>query len=145
MKLDELKNFCDSELKNVERITDEIFSFYSPDRAEYSLIEQAAIGAFMMNIYTGIEKVLKQMLLYDKLDVHDSPEWHEKVLRKSGEIGILPPELQPVLARFLSFRNFFIYNYTFNIKWEDMKLLVEAVREMNTKLRSEIEEYLQTI
>ncbi len=62
----------------------------------------------MMNVYTGIEKVLKQMLIYDKLDVTDSPEWHEKVLKKAGEIGILPTELQPVLAKFLSFRNFSI-------------------------------------
>lgn len=145
MTIDELKNFCDSELKNVEKVTEEIFSVYKPEKAEYSLIEQAGIGALMMNVYTGIEKVLKQMLLFDKLDVKDSPEWHEKVLRKSGEIGILPPELQPLLGRFLSFRNFFLYNYTFNVKWEEMKPLVDAVRDLTATLRTEIEEYLQTI
>jgi hypothetical protein len=70
--------------------------------------------------------------------------FHE-ILRKAGEIGILPIELQPVLARFLSFRNFFIYNYTFDVKWEELKVLVDAVKDLTGKLRSEIEEYMQTI
>ena len=145
MTIDELKKFCDNELKNIERVTEEIFLVYKADKSEYSVTEQAAIGALTMNVYTGIEKVLKQMLVYDKLDVDDAPGWHEKVLRKAGEIGIIPTELQPVLARFLSFRNFFIYNYTFDIKWEEMKVLVDAVKDLTGKLRSEIEEYLQTI
>jgi len=145
MTIDELKKFCDNELKNIERVTEEIFLVYKTDQAEYSITDQAAMGALMMNVYTGIEKVLKQMLLYDKLDVDDAPGWHEKVLRKAGEIGIIPTELQPVLAKFLSFRNFFIYNYTFDIKWEEMKVLVDAVRDLTVKLRSEIEEYLETI
>ena len=145
MTIDELKNYCDNELKNIERVTDEIFLVYKTDKSEYTVTEQAAIGALMMNVYTGIEKVLKQMLVYDKLDVDDGPGWHEKVLKKAGEIGILPTELQPVLGRFLSFRNFFLYNYTFDIKWDEMKPLVEGVRDLTGKLRMEIEEYLQTI
>jgi hypothetical protein len=145
MTIDELKKFCDNELKNIDRVTEEIFTVCKPDKADYSVTEQAAIGAFMMNVYTGIERTLKQMLLFDKLDVSDSPEWHEKLLRKAGEIGIIPTELQPVLARFLSFRNFFVYNYTFDVKWEELKVLVDAVSDLTGKLRSEIEEYLQTI
>ncbi len=145
MTIDELKKFCDNELKNIDRVTEEIFTVCKPDKADYSVAEEAAIGAFMMNVYTGIERTLKQMLLFDKLDVSDSPEWHEKLLRKAGEIGIIPTELQPVLARFLSFRNFFVYNYTFDVKWEELKVLVDAVRDLTGKLRSEIEEYLQTI
>ncbi len=145
MTIDELKKFCDNELKNIDRVTEEIFTVCKPDKADYSVAEEAAIGAFMMNVYTGIERTLKQMLLFDKLDVSDSPEWHEKLLRKAGEIGIIPTELQPVLARVLSFRNFFVYNYTFDVKWEELKVLVDAVRDLTGKLRSEIEEYLQTI
>ena len=145
MTIDELKEFCDNELKNIERVTEEIFQVYKADKSDYSVTDQAAIGALMMNVYTGIEKVLKQMLVYDKLDVDDAPGWHEKVLKKAGEIGIVPTELQPVLAEYLSFRNFFIYNYTFDIKWEEMKVLVDAVKDLTINLRSEIEEYLQTI
>ncbi len=145
MTIDELKQFCGSEFDNIDKVANELFSVYKPDKSDYTMAEQAAMAALVMNVYSGIENILKQMLLFDKLDVRDSPEWHEKVLRKSGEIGILPPELVQILSRYLSFRNFFIYSYIFNINWEDLKALVDAVRDLVIKLKSEINEYLLTI
>ena len=145
MTLDELKQFCSVEFQNIDRVYGELFSVYSTDKNEYTLSEQAAIAAFVVNIYSGIENVLKQMLLFDRLDIENSPVWHEKVLRKAGEIGILPPELFQILSRYLSFRNYFIYTYIFNIKWEDMKSLVDAIKDVIAQTRSEVDEYLQTI
>ncbi len=145
MTIDELKQYCSTEFKNIERVTDELFSVYRPEKTEYTFAEQAAIGALIMNIYSGVENILKQMLIFDKLDVHNSPEWHEKVLIKSGEIGILPPELFQLLSRYLSFRNYFIYAYIFNIKWEDMRALAEEIGDVLAKLRLEVDDYLQTI
>ncbi len=145
MTIDELKQFCTREFENIDRIAEELFTVYKPDKADYTMAEQAAVGALVMNVYSGVEIILKEMLIFDKLDVHDSPEWHEKVLKKSGEIGILPPELFQILSRYLSFRNFFIYSYVFNINWEDLKALVDPLRGVIDNLKSEINEYLLTI
>ena len=145
MTIDELKKYCSGEFDNINRVAEEIFTVYKPDKADYTLAEQAAMAALLVNIYSGVENILKQMLIYDKLDIQDSPGWHEKVLKKAGEIGILPPDLFQVLSKYLAFRNFFIYSYVFNIKWEDMKALVEAIRDVVAKTRAETEEYLQTI
>lgn len=145
MTIDELKKYVDQEFENVERIVNELFSLYKPEKTEYPLAEQAAVAAFIVNIYNGAERILKQMLLFDKLDVQDSPEWHEKVLRKSSEIGILPPDLFQVLSNYLAFRNYFIYNYIFSIKWENMKALVDAVNDVMAKFKIEVNEYIQTI
>lgn len=145
MTKEELKEYCDAEFKNIDRVISELFSIYSPEKSGYTLSEQAAIAAFIVNIYSGIENILKQMLIFDRLDIKDSPEWHEKVLKKAGEIGILPPDLFQILSKYLSFRNYFLYKYIFNIKWEDMKILVEAIRDVLVKLRTEVDEYIQTI
>jgi hypothetical protein len=145
MTIDELKQYCSSEFANIDTVAGELFSVYKPDKSEYSLAEKASIAALVVNIYGGIENILKQMLIFDKLDVQDSPEWHEKVLRKAGEIGILTPELFQVLTRYLAFRNYFLYTYIFNINWDDVKALVEALKDLIEKIRSEVEEYLQTI
>jgi len=145
MTKDELREYCDAEFKNVDRITGELFSVYSPEKSEYTLAEEAAIAAFIVNVYGGIENILKQMLVFDRLDIKDSPEWHEKVLKKASEIGILPPALFQILSRYLSFRNYFVYTYIFNIKWEDMKLLADAIRDVLAKLKTEVDEYLQAI
>ena len=145
MTLDELKQHCNGELQNIDRTMNELYSLYEPGKGEYSISEQAALATFMMNTFSGIENILKQMLLYDKLEINNAPGWHEKVLRKAGEIGIVPPELLQKLSGYLSFRNYFIYSYIFNIKWDDMKPLVDEIKDVVTQIRSEIEEYLETI
>jgi uncharacterized protein YutE (UPF0331/DUF86 family) len=145
MTIEELKRYCDEEFGNIDRVKEELFSLYSTEKSEYSTPEKAALASFVINIYGGIEKILKQILVFDKLDVKESPEWHEKVLKKSGEIGILPPELFQVLARYLAFRNFFIYSYVFNMKWEDLKAMVDPIDDLLSRFRSEVDEYLQVI
>jgi hypothetical protein len=90
MTIDELKQHCESETKNIDRVLNELFSVYTSDKSEYTLAEQASIAALLMNVYSGIENILKHMLVYDRLDVGDAPEWHEKVLRKASEMGIVP-------------------------------------------------------
>ena len=145
MTIEELKRSCDEEFGNIDSVKEELFSLYSPEKSEYSIAERAAMASFVINIYGGIEKILKQMLVFDKLDIKDSPEWHEKVLKKAGEIGILPPELFQILSRYLSFRNYFIYSYIFNIKWDDLKGLVDAIGDLLVKFRAEVDEYIQTI
>ena len=145
MTIDDLKKYCAGEFTNINRIVDELYSVYKPDKTEYPVSEQAAIAAFLINIYSGIENVLKQMLKFDKLEVNDSPDWHEKVLRKSGEIAILPPDLIQLLSKYLAFRNYFLYTYIFNIKWDDMKFMVEAARDVVSNVNSEVEEYIQSI
>jgi hypothetical protein len=145
MTIEELNNYLDQEFGNIDRIVNELFSLYKSEKSEYTLAEQAAVAAFIVNIYSGIEKILKQMLLFDKLDVHDSPEWHEKVLRKSSEIGILPPDLFKILSSYLAFRNYYIYTYIFNIEWENVTALADTVNDVVGKLKTEINEYIQTI
>jgi len=145
MLIEELKKHTDQEFENINKVIDELFALYKVEKTEYTLSEQAAVAAFIVNIYSGVERILKQMLLFDKLDVQDSPEWHEKVLRKSSEIGILPPDLFQVLSNYLAFRNYFIYNYIFNIKWENLKALADAVNDVVAKFKNEVTEYIQTI
>ncbi len=145
MTIEELKGLIEQELTNIDRVAGELSALYTAEKSDYVLAEQAAIAAFIVNIYSGFERILKHMLLYDKLDVHDSPEWHEKVLRKSSEIGILPPDLFQILTNYLSFRNYFIYNYVFNINRENMKALADALGGIAERFKSEVNEYLQTI
>jgi len=145
MTIDDLKKYCDGEFININRILDELYSVYKLEKTEYTISEQAAIGAFLINFYSGIENILKQMLKFDKLKVDDSTDWHEKVLRKSGEIAILPPDLIQLLSKYLAFRNYFLHTYIFNIKWDDMKFMVDSARDVVSNVHSEVDEYMQSI
>jgi len=145
MTTDELKKYCDEEFANIDLVKKELFSIYNAEKTEYRIHEQAAVAVFIANIYSGMEKILKQMLIYDRLDIEDAPGWHEKVLKKANEIGILPPDLYQILTRYLTFRNFFVYTYIFNMKWEDLKVMTDAIDDLVTRFRNEVNEYIQTI
>ena len=145
MNKEELKQYCDVEFQNMDRIAGEILAIFNPEKSEYTIVEHAAIGAFIMNIYRGFENILKEMLIFDKLDVTDSPEWHEKILKKAGEMGILPPDLFQIFSQYLSFRNYFLYNYIFDIKWDDIKVLASTMKSVLEKFKTEVYEYIQTI
>ena len=145
MTLDELRQYCDGEFESIDKVVHELQALYSQEKQSYTVAEQASLATFIMNAYSGMENALKNMLLYDKLDIEDSPGWHEKVLKKSGEIGILPPELFQLLTKYLAFRNYFIYSYVFTIQWEEMRPLVEGMKDVVDQVRAEVNEYLQTI
>lgn len=145
MTIDELKKICDDEFKNIDIILQHLQGVYNKDKPEHTIAEQASIATFIINIYSGVENILKQMLIYDRLDIKDSPGWHEIVLKKANEIGILPSDLFQIFSRYLAFRNYFIYSYIYNIKWDDLRALADSVSELITKLKSEVDEYIQTI
>lgn len=145
MTAEELKNYCEGEFGSIGRIFDELFSLYNIEKDEYTLLEKAAVSAFVVNIYTGFENILKQMLLYDKLDVSDSPSWHEKILKKASEIGILPPDLVQIFSKYLAFRNYFVYTYIFNINWDETRSLVDGLGDVLKHFRAEVDEYIQLV
>jgi hypothetical protein len=58
-------------------------------RKEKSTIEMAAIGAFLQNIYNGMENILKQMMYFKSVQVPRSDSWHKELLELSVSHGII--------------------------------------------------------
>lgn len=145
MTKEQLKEYCDAEFKNIERVINELFSIFNPEKSGYSVMEQAAIATFIINAYSGIENILRQILTFDNLEVKDSPVWHEELIKKASELAILPRDLAQICSRYLVFRNSFVYSYIFNINFEELKLLANAIKEVSAKFKAEVYEYIQTI
>ncbi len=145
MTKEELKEYCDNELKNIEKVIDELFAIFNPEKSEYSLAERAAIAMFIANVYSGLENILKQILLFDNINVKDSAVWHEELLKKASELAILPRDLFQIIARYLAFRNSLVYTYIFNIKLEELNALAHAIKDILSKFKTEVDEYIQTI
>ena len=145
MTKEELKEYCDDELKSIEKVISELFTIFSAEKSEYPLGERAAIATFIANVYSGIENILKQILMFDNLNVKDSATWHEELLKKAAELAILPRDLYQIFTRYLVFRNSLVHTYIFNIKLEELKVLASAIKDIIEKFKSEVDEYIQTI
>ena len=56
------------EFGNINRVKKELLSIYSADKPAYTTPEIAALSSFVIHMYGGIEKILKQILILPKYD-----------------------------------------------------------------------------
>lgn len=142
MTSQQLKEYCEAEFENIDRVVSELFSVVNAKEEEFTIVELAAIATFLHNFYNGIGNILKRVLFFKQIDVQDTPTWHKDLLKTSSDIGIITTDLYNTLSGYLSFRHFFVHAYTFTLKWVDMKPLVRGVEETLKQFKYEIYGYV---
>lgn len=138
MTRQQLKEYCEAEVENIDVIVSELFNVVETKETGYSIAELAAIATFLHNFYNGIENILKRVLYFKQTDIKDTPTWHKDLLRASSDTGVISSELHNTLLNYLSFRHFFVHAYSFTLRWEDLKPLVESLKETLKKFESAI-------
>lgn len=112
-------------------------------REEKTVIELAAIGTFLHNIYNGIENILKQILKSKGIAVPKSDTWHKELLSLSVSQEILSEQLADSLYEYLTFRHFFIHAYGFMIDEDQLKDLANNISDIWARFLSETGIYFQ--
>ncbi|MEW6741044.1 MAG: hypothetical protein AB1325_14225 [Nitrospirota bacterium] len=134
----QLKEYCEAEFENIASVLTEIALIAAPTKTQYTTAELAAIATFIHNCYNGIENVLKRIFSYSKLEIKDTSTWHKDLLKASLDQGIITNDLYNTLSIYLSFRHFFVHAYSFALRWEELKPLVDDLEDMIKKFMSEI-------
>lgn len=145
MDKDELLGYSKSEFEKLKGLAETLSSLCPDGKTSYRLEETAATGAFLFSIYSGIERVLEQLLLFDALHLKDTEERHPEILKKASELGIVPPELHSVLAGYLAFREFFSNSYITELNSQKLCGLARACGETVARLEKEVFDYINTI
>jgi len=138
----QLKDYCEAEFENIEKVVQELLTVVKTKDGEYSIVELAAVATFIHNFYNGIENILKRILIFKQIQIHDTPTWHRDLLKLSLEVGVINSGLYDHLSNYLSFRHFFVHAYFFNLKWEDMKPLAESIEDIMIRFKQTIYSYL---
>lgn len=73
-----------------------------------TVVELAATGTFLHNIYNGIENILKQILKLKNIKIANSESWHKDLLNRSISVGVISQDLCDKLYDYLTFRHFFV-------------------------------------
>ncbi|MEA3283349.1 MAG: hypothetical protein U9Q68_12515 [Euryarchaeota archaeon] len=74
-------------------------------REEKTVIELAAIGTFLHNIYNGVENILKQIIVAKSVELPMSDTWHKDLLNLSASMRIVSEELSDELYRMEVFQH----------------------------------------
>lgn len=107
-----------------------------------TVIELAAIGTFLHNIYNGIENILKQTLKSRNIEIPKSGSWHKDLLEISVSQGIISELLSDQLYEYLTFRHFFIHAYGFQLQESHLEILANNIPEIWLQLTNEIGKFL---
>ncbi|MEW6607063.1 MAG: hypothetical protein AB1414_06360 [bacterium] len=113
------------------------------DREEKSVVELAAIGAFLHNIYNGIENILKQILKARDVEIPKSDTWHKDLLNLSISLGVISERLSDELYEYLTFRHFFVHAYGFSLEESPLEDLANNIPEIWLQFVEEIRELFQ--
>ena len=112
-------------------------------RKEKSVVELAAIGTFLHNVYNGIENILKQILKAKNTEIPKSDTWHKDILNLSATQKIISKKLTDELYEYLTFRHFFVHAYGFMLDEDHLKDLSNNIPNVWNKFMSEIERFLK--
>lgn len=143
MTKQQLEEYCEAEFENIDVVMSDLFSVVNTEKSEYSVPELAAIATFIHNFYNGIENILKRVVSFKRLEIKGSPTWHKDLLKTAFDAGITSNELYGTLSDYLSFRHFFVHAYSFTLRWEELRPLVDGIKNTFENFKSAIYSFIK--
>lgn len=145
MTKEQLKEQCEAEFENIQTVLDELFTVAVPGKSNYSVADMAAVATFLHNVYNGIENVLKRIISSEGVALKKAPTWHKDLLKTATDSGVISDDLHDTLSNYLSFRHFFVHAYSFTLRWEELKPLVDDISGLVGSFQSAVFHYIETM
>jgi uncharacterized protein YutE (UPF0331/DUF86 family) len=115
------------------------------DRPNKERLMLAGMGAYLQNVYTGMENILKQLLLHENIPLPDTPTWHKDLLAVAVEHGFITQDTSGKLGKYLTFRHFFTHSYGFLLDEVRVESLTDDIFQVYSAFKQEIDAYLVKI
>jgi len=138
-----VKEKIHAEMENITKVLTELKKV--KDRPNKELVVLVGIGAYLQNIYTGMENILKQLLLHRNIPIPDTPTWHKDLLNLAVRHHFISKETADKIGRYLFFRHFFTHAYGFLIEETKLKPLMDNIPDIYSEFEREINSYLSKI
>ena len=138
-----VKEKVNAEMENITKVLTELENV--KDRPNKELVVLVGIGAYLQNIYAGMENILKQLLLHKNISIPDTPTWHKDLLNLAVQHNFITKKTANKMVDYLFFRHFFTHAYGFLIDEEKLKPLMDNISGIYSEFKREIDKYLSKI
>lgn len=129
-----------TEMENISAVLEELRQV--KDRPDKECVVLVGMGGFLQSIYTGMENILKQVLLAKGIRLPTTSTWHKDLLSLAVAHGLVTEATSERMGRYLVFRHFFAHSYGFLVHEARLKPLVDGVSDVYSKFRTEVERFL---
>ena len=129
-----------AELENIDEIFKEMPSHSS--LSQLSILELAGVATLLHNYYNGIENILKQIFISQKIRVPEGQSWHKDLLERAVNESIISEECKKQLGQYLAFRHFFSHAYALDLYPEKMEPLVKNYQKLYLIFKYDIKRFL---
>jgi uncharacterized protein YutE (UPF0331/DUF86 family) len=134
--MDNLPRQIIAEVENVEVVLKNLQE--AMDRKVKTVVELAAMGTFLHNVYNGIENILKQSLKFKGIQITSGDNWHKELLNLAVVHSVISLDLSDELYEYLTFRHFFVHAYGFMLEEAPLESLVDNIPGIWAKFISEV-------
>lgn len=113
-------------------------------------IELSATAAVLHSFYNGLENIFSRIAKRIDNEFPNSRYWHQELLEQmtkniKNRPEVITKNLSEKLTFYLGFRHFFRHAYAFQLKWTEMKKLVDEIDDVYNQFKNEIQEFKQRI
>jgi len=106
------------------------------------MVVLVGIGAYINNVYNGIENILKQLLLSKNIKLDRSPSWHKDLLEISCRQGIIDGYTINKIGKYMFFRHFFTHSYGFLIDEKKLMPLIESIERDYFDFKTQVDKFI---
>jgi len=118
MKKEKLREEIEIELDLIKQTVSEIKQILSQiEERPPNNIEKTAAGAFLSQIYGGIEKIMIRICKHNNVDIPSGKDWHSELFKMFCDPphnklpNLIDSVLESLLIPYRKFRHFFIHGY----------------------------------
>jgi len=130
------KEFIEKEKQHLDETVALLVRIRSKKRR--TKIDDLACSTLLQNIYTGIENILRCILISKKIQLPKTDAWHKDMLSSAVENRIISSAIRNRLIDYLQFRHRHAHGYGYMLERDRMKPLIDEADTVVAQLFLEL-------
>lgn len=117
------KEFIEKEKQHLDETVLMLVRIRSKKRR--SKVDDLACSTLLQNIYTGVENILRCILINKNIQLPKTGTWHKDMLSSAVENRIISSAMRNRLIDYLQFRHRHVHGYGYMLERDRMKPLID--------------------
>jgi predicted nucleotidyltransferase len=140
-----------SELHNLERVVERLVKFLAHAPNEPDEMQVQGAGKHLHDFYNGVERIFERIAVRVDEDVPVGSNWHTLLLQRMGQPfgarrpAVIDRPLEIELSEYLRFRHVFRHTYGYDLEWERVQELGQALPDVLKTLKTQVEAFLSAL